>query len=263
MDLDTLREKWDGFAAVFETTFERSTLQLMRTLAANARLDEASSVLEVGCGAGGGALEALRFCGEGTAYTGVDLSPEMLRRARQRLPDRVRLVPCDAADLPFEDGAFDRVLSNLCLMIVPDTEGVIREIRRVLRPGGILAASIWGRPERSPMMTTVPAVVKSLGLALDPPPRSNFHLAGSLRERLLAAGFEQVLVGVQDMPVDVRDGDDFVRVVLAGHPGWRPWLESLSEGDRSRLYASVSAQVDRELAAGRFLSLEGQWVVAR
>ncbi len=61
MDIDTLRAKWDEFAPAFERRFEASTLQLSRTLAANSRLQDASAVLEVGCGAGGGALEALRF----------------------------------------------------------------------------------------------------------------------------------------------------------------------------------------------------------
>ena len=258
MDIDTLRAKWDGFAEAFERNYERSTLQLMRTLCANARLEGASAVLEVGCGAGGGALEALRHVPDGARYVGVDLSPEMLTRARRRLPDRVELVAADAARLPFEDDAFDVVLANLSLMIVPDTAGVLREIRRVLRPGGTLAAAVWGRPERSPMMTLVPQVVKAIGLELEAPPRSNFHLAPQLRERLLAVGFSRVLQGVQDMPIDVRTGAEFVDLVLLQHPGWRDWLAGLSDEDTTRLARSVDARVEELLDAGVLPALEGQ-----
>lgn len=262
MDIDTLRAKWDAFADVFERNYERSTVQLARTLAANARLDTATSILELGCGAGGGTVEALRFAAEDARYVALDLSPEMLRRARQRLPDRVETCAADAARLPFEDDAFDRIIANLSLMIVPDTDGVISEIRRVLRPHGRLVASIWGRPERSPMMTTVAAVAKSLGLPLEPPPRSNFHLTESFRVRLLAAGFDTVVQGLQDMAIDVESGTEFVEGFLLQHPGWQPWLEGLSPEDHARVLVAVAEAVDVHLAEGRLLALEGSYTIA-
>ena len=93
-------------------------------------------VLEVGCGAGNvlEAVEAERF--------GIDLSPSLLGKARARLGRGARLCRGDAARLPFCDGAFDRVYCSEVLEHVLEPEAVLREMRRVLRPGGFVVVSI-------------------------------------------------------------------------------------------------------------------------
>jgi ubiquinone/menaquinone biosynthesis C-methylase UbiE len=71
--------------------------------------------------------------------TGVDLSPEMLLRARSRsaeLGRPIELKEADVAALPFDDDTFDTVVSTLAMCAVPDEEAGILEMRRVLRPGG-------------------------------------------------------------------------------------------------------------------------------
>lgn len=76
-----------------------------------------------------------------TRLTGVDLSPEMLARARSRsaVTGRpIELKEADAAALPFGDGTFDTAVSTLAMCAVPDEEAAILEMRRVLRPGGLL-----------------------------------------------------------------------------------------------------------------------------
>jgi len=75
----------------------------------------------------------------GIRATGLDLSSEMLDRARARLPlsgKDISLVQANAQSLPFEDQAFDAVLLSLILSVVPDPVACLREARRVLRPGG-------------------------------------------------------------------------------------------------------------------------------
>jgi ubiquinone/menaquinone biosynthesis C-methylase UbiE len=73
--------------------------------------------------------------------TGVDLSPEMLVRARSRANEigrAIELKEADVADLPFDDDTFDTVVATLAMCAVPDERAGIAEIRRVLRPGGRL-----------------------------------------------------------------------------------------------------------------------------
>jgi len=95
-----------------------------------------SRVLEVGVG-GGNVLEHI-----GGMQFGIDLSPFILRKARARLGARASLVRSDAMALPFRDGAFDRVYCSEVLEHVLDPESVIREMRRVLAPGGIAVISV-------------------------------------------------------------------------------------------------------------------------
>ena len=88
--------------------------------------------LDLGCGEG-------RFCrlleARGIATTGIDPTVPLIERARQLHPDGRYLV-ADAEALPLDAGAFDLVVSYLSLVDIPDLTAAIREVHRVLRPGG-------------------------------------------------------------------------------------------------------------------------------
>ncbi|MGV9884085.1 class I SAM-dependent methyltransferase [Streptomyces sp. NPDC003006] len=78
---------------------------------------------------------------KGTDLTGVDLSPAMLERARQRADDagvEATLTEASATELPFRDATFDTVVCVLALCCIPDDEAAVAEMRRVLKPGGTL-----------------------------------------------------------------------------------------------------------------------------
>lgn len=90
-------------------------------------------VLDVGCGTG----RNLPRYAEGTFVVGVEPSEDALQRARTRAPN-VPLVRGSAEALPFRDGAFDTAVSGLVFCSVPDPGKGLREVKRVLKPGGTL-----------------------------------------------------------------------------------------------------------------------------
>ena len=100
------------------------------------------AVLDLGCGAGFDALVAAQLVGPSGRVAGIDLSPEMLAVARAGLAGtglaRVAFAEAQVEALPFPDAAFDVVLSNGVLNLVPDKPRAVRELFRVLRPGGRL-----------------------------------------------------------------------------------------------------------------------------
>ena len=95
-----------------------------------------ANMLEVGIGTG----LALPHYPRGTAVTGIDLSPDMLQRARavaDGLHDRrIELHEMDAEHLSFDDGSFDCVTVPYVLSVTPDPDRLVAEIRRVCKPGG-------------------------------------------------------------------------------------------------------------------------------
>lgn len=100
-------------------------------------------ILDLGVGSGNLARAALERYPE-ARLTGVDLSGEMLARAREALPpDRVQFVRRDFRDLDFADGSFDLVVSSISIHHVPDADkqALFRVLHRMLRPGGVLAYS--------------------------------------------------------------------------------------------------------------------------
>jgi demethylmenaquinone methyltransferase/2-methoxy-6-polyprenyl-1,4-benzoquinol methylase len=109
-------------------------------------------VLDVATGTGMVAAELLSSCD--CTVVGLDQSAEMLSRARQRFADgralgtRVELIQGQAEQLPFEDSSFDRLTVTYLLRYVDDPRATMRELARVIRPGGRIASLEFGVPPR-------------------------------------------------------------------------------------------------------------------
>jgi SAM-dependent methyltransferase len=97
-------------------------------------------VLDLGSGAGTDSLVAAQMVGETGSVTGVDMTPDMLGRARQAAGElgatNVTFVHGEVEQLPFADASFDVVISNGVIDLIPDKDAVFSELRRVLVPGG-------------------------------------------------------------------------------------------------------------------------------
>jgi SAM-dependent methyltransferase len=104
------------------------------------RLSPGERVLDLGCGAGTDSLVAAQMVGGEGHVTGIDMTPEMLAKARsaavQMGAGNVDFVEGEIEALPFADEAFDVVISNGVIDLVPDKDAVFDEIYRVLAPGG-------------------------------------------------------------------------------------------------------------------------------
>jgi arsenite methyltransferase len=104
------------------------------------RLEAGERVLDLGCGAGTDSLVAAQMVGPSGRVTGIDMTPEMLARARaattQMGAENVEFVEGEAERLPFADASFDVIISNGVIDLVPDKDGVFAELFRVLAPGG-------------------------------------------------------------------------------------------------------------------------------
>jgi len=105
--------------------------------------DGGGDVLDVATGTGLVAAELLR---RGFRVTGVDQSPEMLAGARRRFGGRVELVEASAESLPFADATFDHLTVTYLLRYVDDPGATLRELARVVRPGGVVASLEFGVP---------------------------------------------------------------------------------------------------------------------
>jgi demethylmenaquinone methyltransferase/2-methoxy-6-polyprenyl-1,4-benzoquinol methylase len=105
----------------------------------------AGRVLDVATGTGAVATELLRRQPD-LQVVGVDQSPQMLAEARRRLGSHVELIEARAEQLPFEDGSFDALTFTYLLRYVEDPAAAMRELARVVRPGGTIAMLEFGLP---------------------------------------------------------------------------------------------------------------------
>jgi arsenite methyltransferase len=104
------------------------------------RLEPGERVLDLGSGAGTDSLVAALMVGPEGAVTGIDMTPEMVEKARAGATalalDNVSFVEGEAETLPFAEGSFDVVISNGVIDLIPDKDAVFAELHRVLVPGG-------------------------------------------------------------------------------------------------------------------------------
>jgi SAM-dependent methyltransferase len=104
------------------------------------RLAPGERVLDLGSGAGTDSLIAAQMVGEQGHVTGIDMTPEMLAKARAATVEmgatNVEFVEGEVERLPFPDASFDVVISNGVIDLVPDKDAVFTELFRVLAPGG-------------------------------------------------------------------------------------------------------------------------------
>lgn len=132
------REAWSKFAPLEAVT----TVSAAR-LVEFAGVKAGQNVLDVACGTG---VVAVTAAGLGARVTGLDLTPELLVRARENAATAGLTIEWhegDAEALPFPDAFYDVVLSQFGHMFAPRPEVVIAEMLRVLRPGGVIAFATW------------------------------------------------------------------------------------------------------------------------
>jgi SAM-dependent methyltransferase len=132
---------YDAFADRYEAGRDRGYHRLIDDQAAELvrRVGLGRDVLEVGCGTG---LVLMRIARFARRAEGVDLSPRMLERARAR---GLQVQLGDAAALPYADASFDVVCSFKVLAHVADLDASLREMARVVRPGGFLVFDLYNR----------------------------------------------------------------------------------------------------------------------
>ena len=126
-----------------------------------ARISSGMSVLDVACGSGVLAISARQAVGQDGRVVGVDLNDGMLEVARRKSAS-VDWIKADAESLPFGSASFDAVVSQFGLMFFVDRHRALREMWRVLRPGGRLVVAVWDSLDRTPGYRDLTALIGRL-----------------------------------------------------------------------------------------------------
>jgi SAM-dependent methyltransferase len=169
-------------------------------------------VLELACGPGGAGLAAAEQVGPGGEVVLSDIAAEMTAIASERAAARglrnvtARVLDLEQIDEP--DGSYDVVLCREGLMLVPDPERAMWEIRRVLRPGGRVALAVWGPRERNPWLGVMfDAMSAQLGCRVPPAGVPGpFSLANVEELGALLRDAELSEVSVTELSVPLRAG---------------------------------------------------------
>ena len=225
--------------------------------------------LDVGCGTGIVARRAALAVGGQGRVVGIDLNEDMLRVARRigiSAAPSIEWRQGQATALPFPERAFDVVLSQQMLQFVPEPESAVREMRRVLSPGGRLAIGVCRPIEfAAGYLPLAEALKRHAGEGAETMMRSPFPAWSieEVRKIVRAGGFGEVAVRIDVMSVRYPSAAEFVRREAACSPLAGP-LGSMRAESRMALVQDLEralrSRMDDE---GLVLSLEVYVVSAR
>ena len=208
----------------------------------------ARQVLDIGCGAGATSLAIARQLGERGHCTGIDISPALVARARDRAADagldNARFLCADAQRQDFAPDFYDAILSRFGVMFFDDPVAAFANIARATRPGGTLACIVWRSPDDNPFMAAADrAAADILGPQPAPDPHAPGQFAfadqGRVRTILDAAGW--TAIDIQPIAIGCKLSPDDLRLYTRRMGRVGTILPALPAAQRLRLETALDA----------------------
>ncbi|MFL6078686.1 MAG: class I SAM-dependent methyltransferase [Ornithinibacter sp.] len=250
-----------GDAKAYERFMGRWSVQLAPRFLDEVGMPEPRRVLDLGCGTGN-LTRAVAERWPRCEVVGVDPSAPFVDAARERAASfrrRVRFELGDADDLPLEDDSVDAALALLVLTFVPDADRAVAQLRRVTRPGGVLAAAVWDYGARMQMLRTLWDAAARLDPTVVGQDESTMPLGrpGGLMDLWQRAGLRDVDGSRVTVSTHFEDFDDYWEPFLKGQGPAGVYVAGLSDAGRAALRDEVASTV----GSGPFeLSATAWWV---
>ena len=258
------RYGWDKAAGFYETYWAAQLAPAQDALLDLAALAPGERVVDVACGSGLVTFRAATAVGSSGSVVAVDLSAEMVTLVRdgatRRALANVTAERMDAEVLELPDQAFDVALCALGLMYVPDPRAAMREMHRVLKPGGRVVIAVWGARKQCGWAEIFPIVDKRVASEVCP---LFFQLGGggALQAGLEATGFS--LVSVQRLATSLHyaSADEACGAAFAGGPVALAYTR-FDDAVRNEVHAEYLASI-AAFKHGDGYDIPGEFVVAR
>jgi len=207
--------------------------------------------LDVGCGTGALSESILQFT-EPLFVKGIDLSEDFVNYCRGQIPGRqASFESGDALALPIETASFDAAVSGLVHNFLPQNEKALSEMKRVVRPGGMIAIYVWdygGKMQLLRHFWNAAVALDPTAFDLDEGRRFSNCIPGPLVEQFSRSGLYNIKVTYIDIWTDFKNFDDYWTPFLGGQGPAPSYTASLDEKQRAalhdRLQASLPTAVD-------------------
>lgn len=199
--------------------------------------------LEVGCGTGAFTELVLDRCSPASTIA-VDPAVAQIEAARGKAIARsVDFRAADAQKLPFETGVFDVLASALVIHFIPDRPGALAEMRRVVRPGGVVAGYVWDLVAELSPTSLLRSGLDHFGVQFPRPPGTDDTSREALSALFAGSGLGDIATRSIDVTMSFADFDEFWRTQTPVYSPAGKAIAALSETDRERLIEWLRARL--------------------
>lgn len=200
---------------------------------------EGARWLDVGCGTGIFTELISDTCAPASVIA-IDPSESQIARARTQVTrTKTEFHLADAQDLPFPDESFDIVASALVMNFVPNKARAMSEMRRVVRPGGLIAACVWNFAAELSPSGPLRRAMRRIGIEAPPIPGTDTSSLAVLADLLEKAGLKGLNTDSIEVAVSFRDFDDFWHSQTPHYAPTTRAIAAMSSRDRLRLMEAV------------------------
>ncbi|MGI9371161.1 MAG: methyltransferase domain-containing protein [Hyphomicrobiales bacterium] len=234
-------------ASAYANGFASATAMCVPAMVAAVSAGTGYKALDLCCGHG---IVAKGLHDAGAQVTGLDFSPAMLDLARTSYPE-IEFIAGDATDTSYDDNSFDAVTMGFGILHIPDAAKALKEVKRILKPGGKFAYSVWHGPEQSAAFRIVFSAIGAHGdtsIALPPGPAiHDFADKEFATAALSEAGFTSPYFDTVNSHWMVEDAGTPVDFFMEGTVRGAALLRAQPKEKRAAIRNAVTAQVEDEL----------------
>lgn len=241
------RYGWDKASNHYEIYWQQQLKPAQDILLQMAHVQNGESVIDLACGTGLVSFRVAEAVGEKGSVVGTDISDKMIELASsittEKKYNNIKFFRMDAEDLQVPDSSFDLALCALGLMYLPNPIQALKEMYRIIKPGGRAVAAVWGNREHCGWAEIFPIVDKRVASEVCP---MFFSLGNEemLSRSFTAAGFSKPITQRLKSGLHYNSANDACRAAFAGGPV-------------ALAYSKFSEETKREVHAEYLASIEG------
>lgn len=218
-----------------------------------AEINADKRVLDVAAGAGEQTVTAAKRVGSTGYVLATDLSPEILSFAQIQAKgaglENVETQPMDGEALTLEDESFDAVISRVGLIYFPDQQKALREMLRVLKPGGKAAAVVYSTPDKNEFFSIPVSIIRNRAKLPPPLPGQpgpfSLGAAGVIEIAFEQAGFIKVSAIRVDSPVKLPTAKDCVQFEKESFGALHQMMSGLTADEKEAVWAEIEGELKK------------------
>lgn len=247
------KQAWNALADVYDHSFSTLAYPATLQMILEAKLQPGDVVLDLASGTGADAFTALPFVGDTGRIVGVDIADRMVavanEKARARGIANCEFHAMDAEEITFKNGMFDAAVSKWGFMFFPDCHKAMKEVLRVLKPGGRLSALVLGRADRARFFTVAALAAYKINPTLveseDGRTTFQFGPEGAMEAMLNAAGFVGIRTRRFALMISCTDGEKYWELLTNGLGGFADRLRRAEPGTLESVRRAAIEQAER------------------